>query len=140
MVESDKYAEFLIKEYKSWGLYLHSNQNLIGRCYLWCKRVDALDFLEMIDEEREELFKAAKDVKQALVKLFKPDLFNYASLGNETNHLHLHIIPRYASERIFAGVTFNDPRWGHSHRTIDDFKISKDVFNQIKEQFMQALI
>lgn len=45
----------------------------------------------------------------ALRSLFAPDHFNYAFLQNQDRHVHLHVIPRYAAERSFAGEVFTDP-------------------------------
>ena len=50
------YERFKIKDYKHWAVYLHQNQYYLGRMYVWSKRENALDFSEMHQEEREELF------------------------------------------------------------------------------------
>lgn len=133
------YEKLKVKEYKYWSIFLHKDQTNIGRTYLWCNRKDIVDFLDMNNEEKEEFFKATKELKDVLTKLFKPDLFNYASLGNDTHHLHVHIIPRYASPREFQGITFEDKRWGHSYRTNQEFKITNGVLFMIKDEIKKFL-
>lgn len=139
MKDDPVFQKFLIKEYKHWKVYIHQDQGTLGRSYLWCKREDAIDFLEMTNREKDEFFEVAKALKVAVMKLFKPDLFNYASLGNETNHLHVHIIPRYAKDREFAGTIFQDPRWGHSYRTREDFTITEEKLYKIRDAIQEYI-
>lgn len=44
--------------------------------------------------------KAAKVIKD----IFKPYKMNYAVLGNEVEHVHLHLIPRYTEELTSAEI------------------------------------
>jgi diadenosine tetraphosphate (Ap4A) HIT family hydrolase len=44
--------------------------------------------------------------------LFAPDLYNHAFLMNEDRQVHLHVVPRYKSERSWSGETFTDQHWG----------------------------
>jgi diadenosine tetraphosphate (Ap4A) HIT family hydrolase len=74
-----------------------------------------------------------------LTRLFKPDLFNYASLGNDTHHLHVHVIPRYASPREFQGIAFEDKRWGHSYRTNPELKIADEALFRIRDGIKKFL-
>jgi diadenosine tetraphosphate (Ap4A) HIT family hydrolase len=117
------YENRLIKRFDKWSVFLHSNQNYLGRVYLWANREDAIDFMEMVesgrDEEREELFQVGNKVKCSLVRLFNPDLFNYGAFGNETRHLHVHIIPRYESPRTFDGIQFDDNAWEKNYSPYD---------------------
>jgi diadenosine tetraphosphate (Ap4A) HIT family hydrolase len=46
--------------------------------------------------------------------LFQPDQFNFAFLISQAPQVHLHVIPRYASPRKWAGLTFRDDHWGSS--------------------------
>ena len=99
-----------IKTYKTWTLYLNENQCYLGRVCLVANRESAKDFIGMTGEERDELFQVSQQINAVLKKLFSPDLMNYASLGNNFNHLHFHIIPRYEKERVFNGIKFLDTR------------------------------
>jgi diadenosine tetraphosphate (Ap4A) HIT family hydrolase len=105
----------LIKEYRHWSLHLNPDQCLLGRLCLVAKREDAVDFLDMTPGERDELFQAGLEARRALAVLFRPDLFNYASLGNAFRHLHVHLVPRYRAPREFLGLTFVDARWGRNY-------------------------
>lgn len=134
------YDNLLIKEYNYWNVYLHESQCYLGRVYIWAKRKEALDFFDMTKEEKEEYFKIGKELKEVFKKLFKPDLYNYATLANVTAHLHTHFIPRYASKREFAGLTFIDERWGKNYAPYNkDFKISEENLMKIKEAIKSGL-
>lgn len=114
------FEKLKIKDYKYWELYLHDPQYYLGSVYLWAKRNDQVDFLETTEEERQEFFQVAKDVRNALEKLFQVDRFNVANLQNKVNHLHVHIIPRYSSQRNFDGFTFLDENWGKMFYPYDE--------------------
>lgn len=134
------FEDLKIKEYKYWSLYLNEYQCYLGRVCLAAKRADAIDFIDMTREEREEFFSIAGKVKDALGKLFQPDLMNYASLGNNFNHLHVHLVPRYEKERIFNGITFVDKRWGSNYAPYDrEFRLTMPQLNQIKQALASAL-
>ncbi len=132
----DDYSKFKIKDYNYWTLYINENQSYLGRCYVWCKREDALDLPDATLEEREELFAILKEIERVIKKAFKADMLNYAFLGNITHHLHGHIIPRYSSSVEFDGVTFKDDRWGENYRTNHDFKISEETLEKIKNEIV----
>ena len=127
------FQKLKIKEYKLWTLYLNEYQCYLGRVCLVAHRKDAKDFIEMTEDEREEFFSIAKKVNKVLKKLFEPDLMNYAALGNNFTHLHVHIIPRYENERIFNGITFKDTRWGSNYAPYDrKFLLTIEELSAIK--------
>jgi len=138
-ISMDEFAKYKIKNYKYWSVYIHQNQGYLGRCVIWCNRETAHDLVDATPEEKNELFVILKDLRKALKRIFEPDWFNYAFLGNETRHLHGHFIPRYASEKKFGGVTFKDERWGHNYRTDHSFKIPEELTEQIKLKIRKEL-
>lgn len=129
----------LIKKYKYWTVLINSNQCYLGRCIVKLNR-HIVDLFDIKKEEREELFEVMKQLRNALKQMFKPDLFNYSSLGNEVQHLHIHFIPRYEKKRTFKGVEFVDERWGHHYKPYNkEFKIPDLVLDELKELIKQGL-
>ncbi len=64
-------------------------------------------------EERADLLALVDDVKQVLDERYRPDGYNVgfnagAAAGQTVDHLHLHVIPRYAGD-------VDDPRGGVRH-------------------------
>ncbi|MCA9478221.1 MAG: HIT domain-containing protein [Nanoarchaeota archaeon] len=132
-MSSDKFQKLKIKEYSFWELYLHPQQYYLGRTYIWAKRSDALDLMDMQPQEQEELFDIARQVNKALSELFHPDLMNYAALGNVANHLHLHIIPRYSSSRRYDEIEFVDEQWGKNYAPYEtSFQVPPSTLMKIK--------
>jgi diadenosine tetraphosphate (Ap4A) HIT family hydrolase len=90
-----------------WRLVLNRNQNFLGKCFLalnhHLEAVSLLSPLEWMDPHRQ-----LNLATRALSFAFQPDHFNYAFLQNQDRHVHLHLIPRYAGPRTFAGVVFED--------------------------------
>ena len=119
----DQYANFLIKEYTHWDLYLHENQGYLGRCYLWSKRREAASVTDATPEEWTEVLTLFRAIESGLKRAFNTDKFNYSFLGNETPHMHCHVIPRYDRVVMFGGIAFSDPLWGKNYQTDPNFKI-----------------
>lgn len=107
---------FPVWETTSWVLYLNTDQNILGRCFLMLKRPET-DVTALTEAEVAELWAATRQVRAALDAAWEPDHFNYAFLMNQTPQVHWHIIPRYRTKREFAGGTFVDPEFGKHYGT-----------------------
>lgn len=129
-----------MKQYDNWELDLFTNQFYPGRS-LVKYRDHKTDLNEIDAESRQELFeKVLPDIKNALDSIFSPDLYNYASLGNDCRHLHIHIIPRYKEDREFEGVEFSDENWNSHYMPYDtEFEIPEQVFEKIKIRITEVL-
>ena len=92
----------------SWRLVLNHNQNLLGKCFLSLNR-HLEPVTELTADEWMDLHLQLQRVTHALKAAFNPDHFNYAFLQNQDRHIHMHLIPRYADQCIFAGEIFDDP-------------------------------
>ena len=131
--------ENLVKDYEYWTVYVHENQGYLGRCVVWCKRENALDITDATQEEQQELFKVLNDLSNASRKVFNPDWFNYAFLGNEVQHLHGHFIPRYATPRFLMGVSFEDMSYGHNYKTDHSFVTTQELMQKVRDELKRAL-
>ena len=136
MGDFDKYK---IKDYKYWQIFIHQNQGYLGRCIVWCKREDALDLTDATEEEQKELFLVLNELRKVVKKVFQSDWFNYSFLGNETRHLHVHFVPRYAKPKVFEGIKFEDKLWGHNYKTDHSFETPEPVLEKIKLFIIEAL-
>ena len=141
ILKMENFQKLLIKEYKYWKVLLHHNQCYLGRCVVWCKRENVIDFFDMDKEEKKEFWDISKNLREVIQKIFKPDLFNYSSLANRTPHLHVHVIPRYKEKRIFENFTFADKRWGKNPYPYNkNFKISDNIISEIRKIIYQNII
>ena len=107
-----------------WTMAVNENQATLGRVFFALKRHET-DVTALSADERESLWRFLAEAKEALAALFAPDHFNYMFLMNLDPHVHMHIFPRYAAAREFAGQSFADSRYGDHYdpaegRPLDD--------------------
>jgi diadenosine tetraphosphate (Ap4A) HIT family hydrolase len=88
--------------------------------------------------EQMEFWPLLARVRRALDTLFAPDHYNYAFLMNENRHIHLHVIPRYAEFRYFAGLTFEDGQL-NSHYQLSRRIVDPEVRAQLALVLGKAL-
>ena len=127
-----------IKKYRYWTLALHSNQSYLGRCVCYLN-IYKDNLSELDKKEYLELFEIIKEHQKALEKLWTPDLWNYAQLGNVTPHLHLHFIPRYMNSRKFGNVIFEDDRWGENYAPASPKLFQKEMLNEIIDAIKSSM-
>ena len=134
------YSRFKIQSYDLWDLFVNTQQQYLGRCYLWAKRDGDFDIFDMACDEKEEFFNIGMSVKVALTKLFNPSRFNYANLQNASNHLHVHIIPRYNDQREFDGLIFTDKNKGRNYAPYDkSFQVPEITVLKIRDAIHRTL-
>ena len=105
----------VVTEWQNWRLVVNHNQNYLGKVMLVLNR-HATDVTELTAKEQSEFWSVLAKTKHALELVFAPDHFNYAFLMNQDAHVHMHIIPRYAHPREFAGQIFHDEQLAEHYR------------------------
>jgi diadenosine tetraphosphate (Ap4A) HIT family hydrolase len=129
-----KWAKWEIKKFPLWTIYIHPNQCYLGRCFVVLNRHKD-DFFDIEKEELEEYFFVVKKLRDVAAELFQPDLFNYAILQNNLNHVHLNFVPRYKGPRTVEDTEFTDERWGHNYSPYNkDYQISDELLIEIKDK------
>ncbi|MFQ5406541.1 MAG: HIT family protein [Candidatus Micrarchaeia archaeon] len=129
----------LIQQGRRWDIHLHPNQRNLGRSFI-CLKKSKFDFFELTAFEFDDLKKTVKKLVRALTVLFKPDLFNYAFLGNKVRRLHLHVVPRYKTPRKIMGVKFIDKAWGQNYAKAPVKTLNSRKFMQLKEAIRTAVV
>jgi len=103
--------ETLIEMGSFWTLALNRNQNLVGKTMVVAnRRVESVTALE--PNEWLDLHRQMARVESALDDLLGPDQYNYAFLMNADAQVHMHVVPRYRTERRWGGQMFTDPHFG----------------------------
>lgn len=105
----------VVRDSAHWRTAINRNQNLLGKLFIALRRHEE-SVAHLAPAEWSELRDELRWTTQRLQRAFHPDHFNYTFLQNEDRHVHLHVIPRYAGPRTFAGREFADPDWPDHYR------------------------
>lgn len=129
----------IITESEHWSLILNRNQDLLGKCFLVLRR-HAEEVILLSDEEWLELKEQLKQVTHALISAFNPDHFNYAFLQNQDRHVHIHIIPRYESNRNYLDIDFRDIGYpGHYLISEEPKLLTEEIFVSIADELRNRI-
>jgi diadenosine tetraphosphate (Ap4A) HIT family hydrolase len=95
---ADHSSRFRIAALREAVVYLHSHQFWPGWCVLWLK--DHAEHLDALPTERQlDLWRDVGDVARAVRAVSGCSRINYENLGNVVNHIHWHLVPRFAAPR-----------------------------------------
>jgi diadenosine tetraphosphate (Ap4A) HIT family hydrolase len=79
-----------------------TDEGFSGFCrVVWNQHVQ--EFSDLDDKDRIHVMRVVAAVERSLRVLLAPHKMNVASLGNQTPHLHWHVIPRYRDDSHFPG-------------------------------------
>ena len=67
------------------------------------------EMTDLGESDRQQFMAAVFTLETALRQALRPEKMNVASLGNQTPHLHWHVIPRYRDDPAFP-----NPVWANS--------------------------
>jgi len=95
-------------------------------------------FSDISEEEMKEFTYVVKDIEKALKSTFNYDKINYLMLMMKDKHTHFHIIPRYAQEKEFTGLTWKDEGWPLNPGGVKE-AVSQEVLNQVKQEIKKNL-
>ncbi|HMG46578.1 MAG TPA: HIT family protein [Allosphingosinicella sp.] len=104
------YPDTLIAEYSHWAVLLRPQQATIGSLVV-ASVADIRRFSEVPREGFAELAEVIQQCESALSSMFAYDKINYLMLMMVDLQVHMHVIPRYAEVRDFAGVRCLDEGW-----------------------------
>lgn len=68
-------------------------------------------FSEINENEGADLARITRVIESKLAGFSDPDKMNYVMLMMVDDHLHFHVLPRYASPRDFSGMVWEDSGW-----------------------------
>ena len=104
--------ELRIAEMEHCYVMLNSDQFFPGYTFVFTKHhVTELFHLER--EMRGVVMEEVTAVAAALDKVFQPEKINYELLGNMVPHMHWHLVPRFATDRLWPR-----PIWAEPHEEL----------------------
>lgn len=122
-----------------WRVALDPNQEYLGKCFVTLKKhKDSLS--DLMPDDWVEFSGIVNRLESAITTAFKPTHFNWSCLMNnairdkQPTHVHWHCQPRYKNPKIFANLTFTDPRWPLSARSVNEKLVNRGVLDQIASE------
>ena len=104
---------------------------------MFCRVIWNAHVKEMTDlpeADRQPFLRIVFAVEQTLRNLLNPAKMNLASLGNQTPHLHWHVIPRFSTDRHFPR-----PVWAESMRTQQETAYPRVSEETLKREIAKAM-
>jgi diadenosine tetraphosphate (Ap4A) HIT family hydrolase len=124
------HPENLLADFERWWLLLRPAQVTLGSLVLVCKD-EARRLGEISPAASAELAPVAARIEAVLSSAFQHDKINYLMLMMVDPDVHFHVLPRYASERSFAGQVFRDDAWPGPPDLRSRCDVSDQVFRQL---------
>ena len=126
----------LIKEYKHWKLLVRKNHPYLGSCVAITKLHHNL-LSELSEEEMTEYKEVAKDIENALKRLWNFDVIHHLLLMFRDKHTHFHILPRYKEPKEFAGIEWKDQFQANPLGVKNE--PSQEILNKIRDEINKKL-
>jgi len=104
------YPDTKVAETSLWLVLARPKQPTFGSLVLICKE-DAQAFSDLSAEAFADLGVAVAGIEATLRKVVVYEKINYLMLMMVDRDVHFHVIPRYAGERTYEGVSFPDAGW-----------------------------
>ncbi len=108
--EKFRVQELLVYETPAWSWSVRPIQPTLGASVISLNR-SAASLSEVSKAEMVEFAEVVGKLENALKKAFCFDRINYLMLMMLDHHVHFHVIPRYETQRQFAGLEWGDSGW-----------------------------
>ncbi|MEE2673521.1 MAG: HIT family protein [Myxococcota bacterium] len=132
------YPGSLLGDYDHWMVLLRPAQVTLGSLVLICKE-EASRFGEIGPAASAELHRVVARIEDALGDAFQNDKINYLMLMMVDPDVHFHVLPRYAADREFAGMTFTDTNWPGPPEITSALEIPADVMEMLARELAARL-
>jgi diadenosine tetraphosphate (Ap4A) HIT family hydrolase len=104
------HPDTVIAETATWSVQLRPQQAVLGALVVICREpVRALSGVSAT--AHADLKPLIDRTERCLKQAFAYDKINWLLLMMVDPDVHFHVLPRYAADRQFGGLTFTDPGW-----------------------------
>ena len=131
--------EWVVRESLRWRVIVNHNQNLLGKLCIVLRRHEE-SVARLTEDEWADLHGELRWAVDRLTRAFAPDHLNYCFLQNQDVHVHLHVLPRYAAGRHFAGVEFDDPDYGEHYGLDREQLVNLDFARHLRLALTTAVV
>ena len=99
-------AEVILWQDARCRVILVNDPDYPGYCrVIWTAHVKEMS--DLAEPDRDHFMSVVFAVESVMRELLNPDKINLASLGNQTPHLHWHVIPRYRDDAHFPNTIWS---------------------------------
>lgn len=148
IVEESEWTKLHIAKINGWTLSVAGNQHVLGWLMLFPPTKFENSIVHLSDQELLDFKRIGQIAEELLKECFNAEWFNYCQQGNNVRRIHIHLQPRYSTEREFEGHKFIDHGWGRTIRFLNDedlpskeivFKMVELLRNKLKEKSLNDL-
>jgi diadenosine tetraphosphate (Ap4A) HIT family hydrolase len=104
------YPATCLAEWQHWAVLLRPQQVTLGALVL-ASRHDATSLSSLPADAFAELHTVTTVIERGLRSHLRYDKINYLALMMVDPQVHFHVLPRYAAQQDYAGVSFVDAGW-----------------------------
>lgn len=123
-INKDEWGKLHIAKFNDWTLSVCGDQHVLGWLIIFPPRKIEGAITKLTDDELLDFKKIGIIAEDLLKEAFNAEWFNYSQAGNVVKNLHIHLQPRYSSERNFEGYKFTDEGWGHPVKYLASEKLA----------------
>jgi len=134
-LEKFGYPQSLLREFNHCCILLRPQQVTLGALVL-CSKHQATSLGTLPAEAHAELAKITEAIEKALGKFRPYDKINYLALMMVDPHVHVHVLPRYATPQVFDEQVFNDAGWP----SLPDLKIVNTLNPETLSKLLSSLL
>jgi diadenosine tetraphosphate (Ap4A) HIT family hydrolase len=104
----------LVMETAHWRIVRVLNEIAFPAFYRLISRIHAVEWTDLPETARKEGWRALEKIEKVLREQLNPIKINWANLGNQVPHVHVHVIARFEQDTHFPQAV-----WGTAERTIN---------------------
>lgn len=140
IVEKEEWGKLHIAKFDDWTLGVCGSQHVLGWLIIFPPRHIQGSLVQLSDEELLKFKQIGLIAEDLLKEAFNAEWFNYSQAGNVIKNLHIHLQPRYSSERVFEGHKFIDEGWGHPIKSLPEEQLAtKEIVFEIVKKLREIL-
>jgi diadenosine tetraphosphate (Ap4A) HIT family hydrolase len=123
----------LVADYEHWAVLVRPAQVTLGSLVLAAKS-DATAYGQLTAAAFAEQFYVIGAIERALKTFSDYEKINYLMLMMVDRHVHFHVVPRYKSMRIWAGIEFLDAGWPGPPRLDATTAVEPETLQKMKDE------
>jgi len=140
MFTEDEWPKLDLFTYNGWRVSLAANQHLLGWLIIFPPSEIEASIVHLKESELLDFKQVGLFCENLLKQTFNTEWFNYLQEGNGVKRIHIHLHPRYSSDRSFVGFNFKDLGWGRKVKFLSTEELpNKETVLELVKLLRQAL-